>query len=71
MDFIDMQYGIYGKSDRSLIFIRSGGNGEVAQTFIYNYQKKGTETKSFRDTQELSFIMPLSHLLPAKKATPE
>lgn len=68
MDSIDMQYGIYGKkSERSLIFIRSGGDREVTQTFIYNYHKEGTGAKSFSDTRALRFFTPLSRLLPLKK----
>lgn len=68
MDFIDMLNGIYGESDCSLIFIRSEGDGEVTQTFIYNYHKGETgEKNSFCDIQALRFFMPLRCLLPIKK----
>lgn len=62
MDFIDMQYGIYGKSDHSLIFIRSrrrwGSNTDY---------KDGTGTESFYDIKALRFVTPLSLWLLTKK----
>ena len=43
MDFIDMQYGIFGDSDCCLIFIRCGEDGGVAQSFILVIKKRKRE----------------------------
>lgn len=65
-----MQYGIYGKGERSLVFIRSAVDDKVTQSSIYNYHKEATATKSFCDTCALGFVMPLSCLLPTKSDNP-